>query len=149
MTIVEDSKLPIFIPSPRWYKNRQKISIGGGIKIGDIKFANFQHIMGVFIISIWLMLSVCSCTRNQNNSLIQKGKMVYLANCIACHNANPKISGAVGPEIFGASLELLKSRVREGKYPPGYKPKRTTSLMVPLPQLSDQDISDLHAYLNQ
>ena len=79
--------------------------------------------------------------------LFEKGRKSYLANCIACHNPNPKKDGAVGPAVADASLELLRLRVLDAKYPEGYKPKRATTAMAALPHLKD-DIEALHAYLN-
>jgi len=72
---------------------------------------------------------------------------LYQARCISCHNANPKIAGSVGPEIFGASLEVLKVKIQEGAYPLGYTPKRNTHAM-PKQSLSDEEIKYLFQYLN-
>ena len=38
-----------------------------------------------------------------------KGKQVYMANCIACHNVNPSKPGARGPELKGSSKALVSS----------------------------------------
>jgi hypothetical protein len=38
--------------------------------------------------------------------------------------------------------------VLEASYPPGYKPKRASKAMAPLPQLKDQ-LEALHAFLNE
>lgn len=76
----------------------------------------------------------------------EKGRSVYLANCTACHNADPAKVGTVGPAVKGASRELLQARVVLGTYPPGHTPLRTTTLMVPLPHLAG-DIDALTAYL--
>jgi len=75
-----------------------------------------------------------------------KGKSVYNANCIACHNPDPSKDGPVGPALKGSSAELLKLRVMDAKYPAGYKPKRDTNLMPPLPHLAG-NIDDLAAFL--
>lgn len=76
----------------------------------------------------------------------EKGRQIYVANCIACHNADPKKTGAVGPAVAGASRELIEARVVHGTYPPGYKPLRTTTLMVALPHLA-ADVDALAAFL--
>ncbi len=76
----------------------------------------------------------------------QRGKAVYLSVCIACHNANPALDGALGPASAGASRELLEARVVHGNYPPGYKPKRDSMAMPAFPQLADK-IDDLTAYM--
>lgn len=79
--------------------------------------------------------------------LVARGKAVYGAVCMACHNLNPKLDGALGPSVVGASLELLRAKVLENKYPPGYKPKRATSQMVPLPQVK-ADLEAIAAFLD-
>ena len=78
---------------------------------------------------------------------MEKGKGVYMANCIACHNADPKLDGTLGPAVAGSSKELLEARVLRGTYPEGYKPKKASMTMVALPHLANQ-IDALHAYLN-
>lgn len=75
-----------------------------------------------------------------------KGEQVYLANCIVCHNVDPSKPGALGPEIKGSSKALLSARVLSGGYPKGYKPKRATKMMPPLPHLKG-DIDALAAFL--
>jgi mono/diheme cytochrome c family protein len=80
--------------------------------------------------------------------LVQRGRTVYQTNCVACHASDPSRPGPVGPEIAGSSLELLRARVLTKDYPPGYKPKRPTQVMPPLPHL-EKEIPALHAFLNQ
>ncbi len=95
------------------------------------------------------------CTRGANapsgsapvTNLVTRGRAVYQANCIACHNSDPKKPGAVGPDVFGSSRALLEARVLSAKYPEGYRPKRTTAMMVALPALRN-DLDALFAYLN-
>ena len=86
--------------------------------------------------------------KKQDDALAARGRSVYMANCIACHNPNPRMDGNVGPALQGSSLELLRARVLEIRYPPGYKPKRTTKVMPPLPHL-EPELPALHAFLNQ
>ena len=81
-------------------------------------------------------------------SLVAEGRETYLGNCIACHNANPKLEGPLGPPVAGASEPLLDARILHGTYPPGYKPKRSTSAMVPMPFLKNK-IPALAAFLAQ
>lgn len=82
------------------------------------------------------------------NPLITRGKGVYLSNCIACHNPDPKLDGSIGPAVANSSLELITHRLLTRDYPPGYKPKRPDSSVMPdFPQLKD-DIPAIHAYLN-
>ena len=75
-----------------------------------------------------------------------KGKQVYMANCIACHNPDPSKDGAVGPAVKGSSRDLIFYRVTKAEYPPGYKPKRDTKLMMKLEMLAP-NVDDLAAFL--
>lgn len=79
--------------------------------------------------------------------MVDKGRAVYLSNCIACHNPDPTQNGAIGPQVAGSSLELLEARILHAKYPDGYKPKRETHQMPAFPELKNE-ISALHAFLN-
>lgn len=76
----------------------------------------------------------------------ERGRQVYLAQCTACHAADPAIAGPVGPPIRGSSRALLEAKLLRGEYPPGYTPKRSTALMPKQPQL-EPDIPDLAAFL--
>ena len=98
--------------------------------------------------SFFIFSSACLDKKEQKGAT-QKGMAIYQATCTACHNSDPKKPGSLGPEVWGASLELLKKRIKEGAYPTGYTPKRSTKLMQPIPQLSNEDIQALHTYLNQ
>ena len=75
-----------------------------------------------------------------------KGKQVWLGQCVACHNPDPTKDGPLGPAVKGASPALLEARVVHGEYPPGYKPKRPTKVMPPRPDLAPS-VPDLAAYL--
>ena len=59
---------------------------------------------------------------------------------------DPAQPGPVGPSVRGSSRELLEARIVRGTYPPGYTPKRTTSVMQPMPDLAPS-IPDLAAFL--
>ena len=76
----------------------------------------------------------------------EKGKQVWLGQCVACHNPDPTKDGTLGPAVKGASPVLLEARVVRGEYPPGYQPKRPTKVMPPRPDLAPS-IPDLAAYL--
>ncbi len=106
-----------------------------------------------------LSIGLWSCTKTtaptsappvemQKVNLVEKGQKVYSQNCVACHNPNPKLDGAIGPSLYGSSLELISARVLKASYPAGYKPKRTSSLMPALAGL-EKEIPALHAFLNQ
>jgi mono/diheme cytochrome c family protein len=112
------------------------------------------HSRGPAVFALLLAVFAQGCNQGggpgaqaQVDPLVQKGKAVYQGNCIACHNADPRKPGSLGPEIFGSSKELIEARVMRAEYPPGYKPKRTTKAMAPLPQLKGE-LDALHAYLN-
>jgi mono/diheme cytochrome c family protein len=118
------------------------------------KLLNIMRLAIPFVAAV-----LCSCTSKKNSEgsgspesnqslLIERGRQVYFSNCIACHNAVPKIDGSLGPAIAGSSLELIEARVVNGAYPAGYNPKRTSHVMPAFPQLKD-DIPALHAFLNQ
>lgn len=101
---------------------------------------------------LFLLLFLIACTKNQTeekplSDLAKRGKSVYISNCIACHNMDPSKDGSIGPANAGSSLELLQARILKASYPPGYKPKRTTTAMPELPHL-EPDIKAIHAYLN-
>lgn len=89
---------------------------------------------------------VGACSQPTSLTAVERGRRVYLANCITCHNPDPAKPGSAGPEIAGASHELLEARVVHGTYPPGYTPKRPTRAMVALPQLTEK-VDDLAAFL--
>ena len=75
-----------------------------------------------------------------------KGKVIYDTICQACHGPDPKKDGPLGPSIHGSAKALVELRVLQAKYPPGYKPKRDTTMMPPFPQYKD-DIDNIVAFL--
>ena len=103
------------------------------------------------MILLALALSACSKDSDQNAAAAkdpdwQRGRAVYIANCVACHNNDPSKDGPIGPANKGSSKELLEARVLTTSYPPGYKPKRPTKIMPQFPFLKDE-IPYLAAYL--
>ena len=86
------------------------------------------------------------CPPKNEDPAVTRGKAAYMGTCIACHNMNPAIDGALGPALKGSSKELLEARVVRGVYPAGYKPKRDTKVMPPQPNLA-KDIDDIAAFL--
>ena len=78
---------------------------------------------------------------------IEKGRMVYFANCVSCHNNNTKKPGSIGPEVYGVPIDVLTQKIISGKYPKNYRPKRTSKLMPLMPHLN-KEISNLHAFIN-
>lgn len=104
----------------------------------------------LFLVGGVLLLPLFSCQKSSTevalSPLASQGKAVYLSNCIACHNPDPRLDGSIGPSVANSSLELLEARILHRSYPPGYKPKRPTEQMPDFPQLKN-DIPALHAYL--
>jgi mono/diheme cytochrome c family protein len=86
------------------------------------------------------------CAQETLSPEAERGRQVYQAQCIACHNTDPAQAGVVGPQVRGASEELLRAKVLQGAYPSGYTPKRPTKVMQPMPQVAN-DIPALAAYL--
>jgi mono/diheme cytochrome c family protein len=76
----------------------------------------------------------------------KRGRAIYLTNCAACHNNDPSKDGAIGPAIKGSSKELIEARVMRAAYPPGYTPKRRTTMMPAQPDLQPA-IPDIVAFL--
>ena len=95
---------------------------------------------------------VTACTgdeaKSNKNPDATRGRAVFLANCVACHNNDPSRDGAIGPAIKGSPRELIEARVLYGVYPPNYKPKRPTKIMPQFPFLKEE-IPYVAAYLAQ
>jgi mono/diheme cytochrome c family protein len=81
-------------------------------------------------------------------ALAERGRRVYMSNCIACHSPDPAEAGAIGPPLAGATEELLRAKVLRNEYPAGYQPQRTSQAMIPLPHL-ESEIAALAAFLAQ
>ena len=98
----------------------------------------------------FLTLSVSACSKEAEQSSRdpnwERGRAVYVANCVACHNNDPAKDGPLGPALKGSPQELLESRVLRTEYPAGYKPKRDTKVMPTFPFLKTE-IPYLAAYL--
>lgn len=104
-----------------------------------------------FALAFGLVLGACSQNQNPSpemagNGDIGRGKQIYLAQCTMCHNRDPAQDGPLGPAIKGSPRELLEAKVVRGTYPPGYKPKRESAIMKPMPHLATA-IPDLATFL--
>lgn len=113
----------------------------------------FLNILNIFFL-LALALNTGACSKESDrssgsgkNSAVERGRAVYMANCVACHNSDPSKDGPIGPAIKGSPPELIEYRVLRTEYPPGYKPKRNTNLMPVFPYLKDE-IPYLVAYLS-
>jgi len=107
--------------------------------------------IGKLIIAAYLMTAFVGCSKDSDQNPgkspdWERGRAVYLANCIACHNNDPAKDGSIGPAIAGSSKELLEARVLSTSYPPNYKPKRPTKVMPQFPFLKEE-LPYLAAYL--
>ena len=105
--------------------------------------------MILFGLSVF-MIAACSDddgAKSETQREVKRGRAVFLANCVACHNNDPSRDGPIGPAIRGSSRELLLARVLTSGYPQNYRPKRPTKIMPQFPFLKDE-IPNLTAYLN-
>ena len=108
---------------------------------------SFTQAMRRLVLGVALAAAIFGgCADRGDDALVGRGRQVYLAQCIQCHNANPAIAGPVGPAVKAASREVLEAKVVRGEYPPGYTPQRPTKVMPPQPALAP-DIPALAAYL--
>lgn len=89
---------------------------------------------------------LAACGPGPTSPLAERGRQVYLAQCTACHAANPGQAGPVGPPVAGASRELIEAKLLRGGYPAGYRPQRPTSVMPVQPQLAGE-VEALAAFL--
>jgi mono/diheme cytochrome c family protein len=87
-----------------------------------------------------------ACERPQLSPEADRGRQVYVSQCTSCHAFDPAQPGPIGPEVKGATRDLLEAKVLRGIYPPGHRPKRPTSVMPPQSHLAG-DIDALAAYL--
>jgi mono/diheme cytochrome c family protein len=94
----------------------------------------------------FVLLLGCTSGGPPPDPAFERGRQVWLTSCTACHNRDPAVPGPLGPEVKGASRELIEARVLRAEYPPGYAPKRDTHAMQPMPQL-EGSIDDLAAFL--
>ncbi len=91
-------------------------------------------------------LTFCASCNSKPPDAVERGRMIYMTNCVVCHNPNPNFPGTQGPAIAGSSEALLEARVLHLSYPPGYTPQRKTHAMRAFPQLKNH-IGDLAAFL--
>lgn len=92
------------------------------------------------------VLALTGCERAALSAEAERGRQIYVSQCTACHGFDPTRPGPVGPAVTPASRALLEAKVLRGTYPPGYTPRRPTSVMPPQPQLAPE-LDALAAYL--
>ncbi len=101
----------------------------------------------IFVLLITVAATGCQNSKPAAVDPLARGRVLYTTNCAVCHNADPNLPGTLGPPIAGSSRELVEARVLHAAYPSGYKPKRTSHVMQPLPWLAP-NIDDLTAFLD-
>lgn len=99
-----------------------------------------------FVVLCWLVGGCGGGSEKTAGPNPDRGKRLYVANCVVCHNQDPSKDGPTGPAILGSSETLLRYRVLSQSYPPGYAPKRKSTAMPAYPHLKNA-IPDLAAYL--
>src|SRR5258708_1546610 len=103
---------------------------------------------GAVMLVPFFTVAMAACGKSTPRTPAMQGRIVYMTNCVVCHNADPNLAGSQGPPIAGSSKELVEDRVLRLQYPPGYKPQRTTHAMRALPQLAPQ-IDNIVAFLDE
>ena len=98
------------------------------------------------LVAVVVGVALGGCSETAKDPLAERGRQVYFAQCTSCHAMDPSQTGPVGPSVKGSSKELLEARLLRGSYPPGYKPKRSTTVMPPQPQIA-ADVPALATYL--
>ena len=151
--MADDSKLTV---NSKLGENQEgSAHLGLGLRQLAVKQIEFRKMKMLTkplpMVLLALTLSACSKDSDQKAEAAkdpdwQRGRAVYVANCVACHNNDPSKDGPIGPANKGSSKELLEARVLSTSYPPGYKPKRPTHIMPQFPFLKDE-IPYLAAYL--
>jgi len=107
--------------------------------------------MRILSLAAFVLLALACGPTNERplSDLAREGEKVYQNICIACHNGNPNLDGALGPANAGSSAELLAAKVLHGEYPPGYTPKRPGSNAMPRFESLADKIPALAAYLGE
>lgn len=102
-------------------------------------------LLGPFLLSL-----ITPAYSQVDQATLDKGKRLYMANCIQCHNRDPHKKGPIGPELTDAPLEVMTSKVMTAKYPDplpeGFVPKRKSRAMRPIPKLKN-DIPAIHEWV--
>ena len=97
---------------------------------------------------LWLPSLYSQALKDQAS--LDKGKKLYMSNCIQCHNKDPNKKGPLGPEQVDTPYEVFQVKVISGRYPEkfpkGYIPKRKTKAMRPFPKLKD-DVKYIYSWI--
>jgi mono/diheme cytochrome c family protein len=98
-----------------------------------------------WVLAICAALATIACQQKKLTP-VERGRIIYMTNCVVCHNRDPNLPGSEGPPIAGSSRALVEARVLHLAYPPGYAPKRSTHLMRAIPTLAPE-VGNLAAFL--
>jgi mono/diheme cytochrome c family protein len=117
------------------------------------QFVRTGKLMTKWFLMAAAVLMLVGCDKKSDVSVTKtgagdakRGRAIYLSNCAACHNTDPTHDGPIGPAIKGSPKELIEARVLRASYPPGYTPKRKTTMMPAQPDLQPA-IPDIAAFL--
>ncbi|TGL61067.1 c-type cytochrome [Leptospira sarikeiensis] len=122
--------------------NPFQVNRSGSEKGGIYRLSFFALLLSVIFVSF----GFCKESKPLSPEA-EAGKGLYMASCIACHNTNPKLDGAVGPSVANSSYELLEARMR-GEYPQGYTPKRQSAAMTRF-NFTEAQLKSLEEFLKQ
>ena len=101
--------------------------------------------LGLALIAV-VTMACAGESEESGDPAVARGKKIYRNICVVCHNADPNQPGPLGPDIAGASRELLEARLLRGEYPAGYTPKRNTQQM-PRFEFLEPNLDDIAAFL--
>ena len=103
-------------------------------------------LLGAYLGSLFFTNSVLSA----DQATLDKGKRLYLSNCIQCHNKDPNLKGSIGPEMVDAPLSVMTSKIMTVAYPAvlpaGFVPKRKSKAMKKIMKL-EKDIPAIFAFV--
>ena len=102
----------------------------------------FSILIGALMGSLFFSNSLLSA----DQATIDKGRRLYLSNCIQCHNKDPNLKGSIGPEMVDAPLSVMTSMIMTGAYPTGFIPKRKSKGMRKIPRLQ-KDIPAIYEFV--
>ena len=106
----------------------------------------FSILIGALMGSLFFSNSRLSA----DQATIDKGRRLYLSNCIQCHNKDPNLKGSIGPEMVDAPLSVMTSMIMTGAYPTvlptGFIPKRKSKGMRKIPRLQ-KDIPAIYEFV--
>ena len=101
--------------------------------------------IGLALIAV-VTMACAGESEESGDPAVARGIKIYRNVCVVCHNADPNQPGLLGPDIAGASRELLEAKLLRGEYPAGYTPQRNTQQM-PRFEFLEPNLDDIAAFL--